>query len=732
MQMDKNLSELSVKFSTLVELLRSRALFEPEQKAYTFLLDGEVEGQHLTYGDLDFRARAIGAWLQNYVASGERALLLYPPGLEYITAFFGCLYAGVVAVPAYPPRPNHSVLRLQAIAKDTQAKIALTTTKVLDKLERKLTQSRDLQHLRCFASDNIKSDNASIWQEPDVNSETLAFLQYTSGSTSRPKGVMVSHRNLLHNQQLIQQAMQHTEKTIFVGWLPLFHDMGLIGNMLQPLYLGIPCILMSPVAFLQSPVRWLQAISRYKATTSGGPNFAYDLCVSKITPTQRATLDLSSWEVAFNGAEPVRAETLERFSATFSQCGFRASAFYPCYGMAETTLIVSGGRVRVPPVIQTVEKQALEQNRVVQADGANDADWTRTVVGCGQTLLDQQIVIVHPENLSKCLPNQVGEIWVSGSSVAQGYWRRPEETEYTFGAYVANTGEGLFLRTGDLGFLVNGELFVTGRLKDLIIIRGRNHYPQDIELTVEKSHPVLRPNSGAAFTVEIEGEERLAIAQEVERRYLRTLDVDEVAFAIRQTVVENHDLQVYAVLLLKTGRIPKTSSGKIQRHACRSGFLNGSLDVVGSSILNNWDLVASEGNLSREALLAIAPEERQLLLESHLHKQVAQTLRVAPSSLDPQQPLNTLGLDSVMAVELKHSVETELGVAVPLLEVLQSSSVTHLAAQILAQLEKPTPKPLVPLARQENAQQILANIEQLSEQQVDALLSTLLSQEKNQ
>ena len=362
----------------------------------------------------------------------------------------------------------------------------------------------------------------------------------SSAIESRPKGVMVSHRNLLHNQQLIQQAMQHTEKTIFVGWLPLFHDMGLIGNMLQPLYLGIPCILMSPVAFLQSPVRWLQAISRYKATTSGGPNFAYDLCVSKITPTQRATLDLSSWEVAFNGAEPVRAETLERFSATFSQCGFRASAFYPCYGMAETTLIVSGGRVRVPPVIQTVEKQALEQNRVVQADGANDADWTRTVVGCGQTLLDQQIVIVHPENLSKCLPNQVGEIWVSGSSVAQGYWRRPEETEYTFGAYVANTGEGLFLRTGDLGFLVNGELFVTGRLKDLIIIRGRNHYPQDIELTVEKSHPVLRPNSGAAFTVEIEGEERLAIAQEVERRYLRTLDVDEVAFAIRQTVVENH------------------------------------------------------------------------------------------------------------------------------------------------------------------------------------------------
>ena len=578
-------------FSTLIELLRWRATHQPDQRAYTFLVDGETEEVHLTYGELDLRARAIAAQLQQMGATGERALLLYPSGLEFITAFFGCLYASVVAVPTYPPRRNRPDERLQAIATDSQATIALTTTAILSDIERLLIHTPEVKNWRWLATDQPRRNWALKWQvSPLTSGETLAFLQYTSGSTGTPKGVMVTHGNLLHNEQMIQKAFGHTSQSIFVGWLPLFHDMGLIGNVLQPLYLGTPCILMSPVIFLQKPVRWLQAISRYKARTSGGPNFAYDLCVRKITPEQRASLDLESWEVAFNGSEPVRAETLEQFAATFESCGFRREAFFPCYGMAEATLFISGGPRTAPPVYFHVDGVALEQNKLLSS---KEQEGVRTIVGCGQNWLDQKIIIVDPHTKTRCATEQVGEIWVSGRNVAQGYWNQPSETQQTFHAYLADSGasrpapllgiNGPFLRTGDLGFLKEGQLFVTGRLKDLIIIRGRNYYPQDIELTVEKSHPALRLGCGAAFSVEVKGKERLVVTQEVKRFYLQKLDVKEVVRAIRRAVSEQHELRVYAVLLLKTGTIPKTSSGKIQRHACRAGFLNGSLTVVGGS-----------------------------------------------------------------------------------------------------------------------------------------------------
>jgi acyl-CoA synthetase (AMP-forming)/AMP-acid ligase II len=541
-------------------------------------------------------------------------LLLYPAGLEFITAFFGCLYAGVMATPAYPPRRNQNLSGLQAVVTDAQAPVALTTTSLLANIEGRFAQYPELADLDWLATDNLTSDLASDWQEAAVNSDSLAFLQYTSGSTGKPKGVMVSHGNLLHNQRMIEQAFGHTHKTVVLGWLPLFHDMGLIGNLLQPMYIGQPCILTSPVAFLQKPLRWLQAISDYQATTSGGPNFAYDLCVRKATPEKKANLDLSSWEVAFNGAEPIRAETLDQFAATFESCGFRKSAFYPCYGMAETTLFISGGRKTAPPVISTVDGAALEQNQVVTA--TPEQSGARKIVGCGQAWLDQEVAIAHPESLTRCPAEVVGEIWVSGASVAQGYWNRPQQTEATFCAYLADTGEGPFLRTGDLGFIQDGELFVTGRLNDVIIIRGRNHYPQDIELTVENSHPALRPGCAAAFAVEIGSVERLVIVAEVERRYRerrrnsggysgverrhnsgrrqsevlpsyepqlsQPLDFQEVVGNIREAVAEHHGLQTYAAVLVKTGSISKTSSGKIQRHAVRAGFRNGSLDALTS------------------------------------------------------------------------------------------------------------------------------------------------------
>ena len=569
------------KFPTLIELLIYRAQNQPAKKAYTFLRDGEVEEASLTYHELDRKARAIAAYLQSSgMAAGDRALLLYPPGLEFISAFLGCLYAGIIAVPAYPPRKNMSFLRLQAIVTDAQATVALTTVSLLDNLRGRWAEDPELETIRWFGTDDVDSHLSSNWQDPKLEPRTLAFLQYTSGSTGTPKGVMVTHGNLLANEKSIKLGFGHTEQTIFVGWLPLFHDMGLIGNVLQPLYLGIPSTLMSPVAFLQKPLRWLKAISRYKATTSGGPNFAYDLCAQKISPEDFSDLDLSRWEVAFNGAEPVRSETLERFAKHFAPCGFRQEAFYACYGMAEVTLFVSGGLKTSAPVLREVEATALEENRVKIAEPDEEG---RAIVGCGRTWLNEQVAIVDPDSFSHCLPARVGEIWVSGPSVAAGYWQRPQQTTETFQAYLSDTGEGPFLRTGDLGFLRDGELFVTGRLKDVIIIRGQNHYPQDIELTVQKSHPALRSNSGAAFTVEKKGKQQLVVVQEVERTALRRLDTREVIGNITEAVADNHGIRVYAVALIKPGSIPKTSSGKIQRHACRRGFLDNSLNVANDS-----------------------------------------------------------------------------------------------------------------------------------------------------
>lgn len=571
------LVETENKFLTMVELLNYRSQNNSDQTAYTFLQSGEIEAGSLTYQQLALQARAIATKLQALNASGSRALLLYPPGLEFVAAFFGCLYANVIAVPAYPPRRNQNMARLSAIVDSSQAEIALTTTSLLGNIEASFGENPELSQLHWLTTDDLDSNLAQAWQEPGISSATLAFIQYTSGSTGTPKGVMVSHGNLLHNLASIHQCFGHTANSKGVIWLPPYHDMGLIGGVLQPLYGGFPVVLMASVDFLQKPLRWLQAISRYKATTSGGPNFAYELCLAKVKPEHLESLDLSSWEVAFTGAEPVRAHTIERFAATFEPCGFRQEAFLPCYGMAETTLIVSGKSQPTLPVIQHIESTALEENRVVVAA---ESENTRVIVGCGQSQADMKIAIANPETLTQCPNDRVGEIWVSGASVTQGYWHRPKETQETFHAYLADTGEGPFLRTGDLGFIQDGELFVTGRIKDVMIVRGQNHYPQDIELTVEKSHPALKPGCGAAFAIEVKGEERVVIVQEVERSYLRKLDVEEVVGNIRQAVAAQHALNVYATVLVKTGSIPKTSSGKIQRHACRAGFLTGSLNVV--------------------------------------------------------------------------------------------------------------------------------------------------------
>jgi acyl-CoA synthetase (AMP-forming)/AMP-acid ligase II len=619
--------------------------------------------------------------LQSRGLAGERALLLFPPGLDYITAFFGCLYAGVVAVPTYPPRRNRSGDRLQAIVANARAAAVLTTPSVDAAAGRLWGQTIGRQPLHWLLTDEASTADAEAWKEPALSAESLAVLQYTSGSTAAPRGVMLSHGNLLHNSRWIERCFEYTRESRGVIWLPPYHDMGLIGGIIQPIHLGCSCYLMSPTTVFANPLSWLQAISRYRASASGGPDFAYELCVRKITPEQRATLDLSCWQVAFTGAEPVRADTLERFTELFSPCGFRREAFYPCYGLAEATLMAAGGKKNAPPVTLSVRKTSLESNQVVPACSGELG--AHTLVGCGHSLADQQIIIVHPEKMTRCPPGETGEIWIAGPSVAQGYWDQPELSRQTFAAHLADTGEGPFLRTGDLGLLHEEELFITGRLKDLIILCGRNLYPQDLERTAERSHRDLNPGCGAAFSVECDGQERLVIAYEVIPR--RQPDVRAVAQAVRRAVAEEHEAELHAFVLLKLGGMPKTSSGKIQRHACRNAHLAGTLEAYGE-----WHATSqpSVGGLTRAAVFSVPPHQRQALLETHFRGQIARVLRLDPAAIDPHQPVNTLGLDSLTTLELKNTLWESLGVYLAVTRFLRGASISMLASQVLTELSQ--------------------------------------------
>ncbi len=670
--------------STIVDLIRMRGADEPDRAAYVYLTDGESDERRFSYRDLEASARTIAGLLQERgVRQGDRVLLLYPSSLDCIAAFFGCLFAGAVAVPAYPPRPKGPMTRLDAIAKDARASVALTTVEILAGVRQQLGGGFGARVEGWMATDGLDGSTADSWRMPSLGTDTLAFLQYTSGSTSMPKGVMVSHGNLVANERMIQRAFVHDEDSTFVGWLPMFHDMGLIGNVIQPLYIGAPSILMSPLAFVQEPIRWLRAITKYEARTSGAPNFAYDLCVAKTAPEDREGLDLSSWTLAFNGSEPVRQDTLDRFVAAFEPFGFRRETFYPCYGLAEATLLVSGPVKSEAPVVRSFEAAGLEQRRAVPT--ANDDESGRLLVGCGRTWVDQTIVIADPETSERSSDGQIGEIWISGPNVTQGYWDQKEATAETFGAHLADTGEGPFLRTGDLGFFHDGELFISGRIKDLIIVRGRNHFPQDIELTAESSHPILRPGCGAAFSIEVDGEERLAVVQEVGRKFSST-DLDEVVGAIRLAVTKNHELGTHAVVLIKPGHIAKTSSGKIQRYVCRQRYLAGALDPLLISVLEETttpgEAAASAGgsSLLRQTLEALGPENGRALMESHLRERAG---AVAPDA-SPSAIRGALrGLDPEARARLHRAIESDLGVPVPEDLVHRASSLTALASGLI-------------------------------------------------
>jgi acyl-CoA synthetase (AMP-forming)/AMP-acid ligase II len=596
--------------TTIAGALREAAQAQPDHLFYRWLLDGEEQEQVITYGEMDARARAIASVLAERAAPGDRVLLLYEPGLDFIAAFYACLYAGLIAVPAWPPDPTRlarTLPRLRSMVADCEADVVATSSMIYGFFPVVAQQAPDLRDLTWITTDTITAE-APGFTPPRMSADTIAFLQYTSGSTGNPKGVILTNGCLIANGRQIGQTMRLADTAVSCSWLPLYHDMGLIGHVLQPLWIRSNGTLMSHLHFLQRPMRWLRMVTRYRGFISSAPNFAYELCVRKATAEDVAGLDLGSWRVAVCGSEKVRAETVDGFVDTFGPCGFRRSSFLPTYGLAESTLFVSGGGTP-EPIDELVDGDGIEHERVARPGDAAAPGRSRRVVSCGRAAPEQEILIVDPDTRERRREGEIGEVWLRGPNVAAGYWQKPEESEAVFGGRLAD-GSGPYLRTGDLAYLRGDQLFVSGRMKDLIIMNGRNYHPEDIERVVEKASPALRPGSSAAFCVEQDGREVLVIVAEVERRLgerrqaaggaaderrqadrrevavLPALspgqvpELDDVRSAVRRAVVESFLVPVESVELLRAGTIPKTSSGKVQRFACRRLFLDSELEKV--------------------------------------------------------------------------------------------------------------------------------------------------------
>jgi acyl transferase domain-containing protein/acyl-CoA synthetase (AMP-forming)/AMP-acid ligase II/acyl carrier protein len=634
-------------FRSFVDLLVERGRAQPNGQAFVAVLDGQNETDRLSYGQLERRARVVGGWLQQRAARGERILLLFPPGLEFLEAFCGTLYAGAVAVPAPPPeeaRLKRTLPRLRAILEDARPTWIFTSASLLPLLEASRERVPELAENPVIATRALDDGLAEAWVDPRLGPETLAYLQYTSGSTSSPKGVMVRHGNLLHNSAVIARGFGWDASSRSATWMPYFHDFGLVEGLVQPIYAGVPGHILSPLTLLRRPGRWLEVISRYRITHSSGPNFALEHVIARVTPEEKERLDLSCWRFLGMGAEPIRTDTLERFVEAFAPCGFRREALNPGYGLAEATLIAAMKPSEEPLTVVRVDPTALDQGWRVELSSDDDA---REVVSCGCGLEGTRFAIVEPSSRAPLGQGRVGEVWVESASVGAGYWQRPEESAEVFGARTQD-GDGPFLRTGDLGFLHQGELYVTGRLKDLIIVRGQNHYPQDIEATTARAHPALK-GSGAAFSVEVAGEERLVIVQEAAKE-LGPEALEEALGAIRLAVLERHDLAPHAVLLVRA--VLKTSSGKVQRRACRQAFLDGETET-----LAEW----REPELSTPTPAGRPIRQTSGEVQAWLAAKLAERAGVRLEDIDPSAPFAHYGLDSLTAVRLAGELEEWTG-----------------------------------------------------------------------
>lgn len=665
-------------FSSFADILSYRAKVQPDAIAYTFIEGDELN--KITYQELEKRVKQIASRLLMKVLPGERVLILQQPGLEYICSFFACQYSKVIAVPAYPPLTKRYSNRVLKLARDSGAKVSLSSGKWTSKINTAF-ESYDLINI---TTDQIKDTQFSIneWISGSIERDTTAFLQYTSGSTGNPKGVMISHHNLLHNSEVIRTAFNSSQDSIGMVWLPPYHDMGLIGGILQPLYTGFPIYLMSPNDFIESPVKWLQTISQLQVTISGGPNFAYDLCTKKITDDQLSSLDLSSWRVAFTGAEQIQAPVIERFSRKFSLCGFKFESFLPCYGLAESTLYVTGGHLKDSSKILYVDRETLKKDELsVNEPGTPQ---TLPLVSCGVSYTGQSILIVDPESSLKCSRGKVGEICVRSESVAKGYYGQENVMPF----FVDNTdseNDGAFYKTGDLGFIHNDELYITGRLKDLIIVRGQNYYPSDIEFTIEALDKAFISAGCAAFAVTTETTERLIIVQELSRQY-RQNNTEPLANKIREELSSQFGIQAYSIIFIRQGSLPKTSSGKIMRSVCKELYESDQLRIVENHVKQETDISPinfTNHSLTREEFRSMNYTAQQEYVGERLHYLLIQSgVRSVGSELS--FPLVSLGLDSIQMISFRSHIENEFGVGLDMETLFsQTLSINELINKIL-------------------------------------------------
>lgn len=720
MNLQSNLGNHNPPRTHFVDILRYWTAERPNEFAYRFT-DAEHRHEQLTYTELLHRVEGLAGYLQSKGATGERVLLLYPPGLDFVVGFYACHAAGAIAVPAYPPRKNRRASRIRSIAQDAEARFGLSVASVVDQIQTNSLQAEELSEVELLATDLPEVHQPASYRQLQIRPDDVALLQYTSGSTGSPKGVVLTHENLVKNCELITYGFESKPHMGGATWLPTYHDMGLVGGILNPMFIGRTNVLMSPMTFLQKPVRWLQAISTYNVAISGGPNFSYQLCVDKIAEEELEGIDLSCWEIAFNGAEPIRERTLRAFAKRFEPYGFNYKAFLPCYGMAETTLIVTGGPSSTRPVLRNFDKRELDSGKVVthvvnEDDENVSTEDARMLVGCGAVLPGEDVKIVDPESRAVRQPNEIGEIWVQSPCVGLGYYRKPEATRETFQASTAD-GQGPYLRTGDLGFIHEGQLFVTGRIKDMIIVRGVNRYPQDIEQTVERASSAVQAGSVAAVAVDIDGREQLMIVAETIRQ--RDFDWDAEIAAIRRAVTSEHELPPDAVFLVRNSSVPKTSSGKIQRHACHAAILNNDLRLIAS-----WSRFESLGSLpngraagsneltsgmtvmqaaasrsgrpshyaqpspdsqpTREDLLrggsVLSPRAEVVEVVKHYVRQVAKE-RAGELSGDTNIVLD-LGLDSLERLEIAHGLEQAFGGRFPEETLQEIDTVNEVAAAI--------------------------------------------------
>jgi len=667
---DLNLPDSSSTFSGRV---LANAMANPKKTACIQLNKAGEEIVHFTYSELISNSLNISKQLNKQFKKRDHCLIAIPGGVEFVVAFLGCLFAGIVAVPVIAPKRNSKNQRFFSILRDAEPVCVLTTNEFHDLVQSQINSQPNLKD--SLSVINVALNEYVDYQNdlPDHSPNDIAFLQYTSGSIGQPKGINVSHQNLLHNAEIIKQSFNHTPDLVGVSWLPPFHDMGLIGSILQPLYMGGSFVMIQPIDFIRNPALWFETIAKYKGVTVGCPNFALDYCVEKITSPDPETMDLSSIKVLFCGSEPVREHSLRRFTDKFSVLNFKSEMFLPCYGLAEATLMVSGIGQKDSPHFFHADRHALETNAT--AEFTQDDNSFLSYTSCGHTWNNTDLIIVNPETKKELPENKVGEIWVKSQSICNGYLNKPAETRKVFNAWTSKTGKGPYLRTGDLGFLHARSLYVTGRMKELLIVRGSNIFPNDVENVVDKCHPALMPNSCAVFSIDHEQGEKVVVVQEIKRTFMHDGDCEEIIRHIHAAVAEDFEISLHAIVIINPMSLPKTSSGKIKRLECKSLFLTNKLNAFYHWEEKMTNFVDNTQNVESR------PDVESMVL--WLKNWLGNKLNINPEEIESDQPILSVGLDSIGAVELENDINNTFDADVFVGDFFENNSIECIAEEVL-------------------------------------------------